>query len=445
MSAASPSTVDPITARAAELFDALQTTVHGRADRLFAWLMGAQWAFGIVLAVLISPYAWEGKIKSTHVHVYAAVLLGGAISSLPILLALRRPGWVVTRHVVAVAQMTWSALLIHLTGGRIETHFHVFGSLAFLAFYRDYRVLVTATLAVVADHLLRGFLWPESVYGIANPEWWRFLEHAGWVLFADVVLAIMCVEGTRELCATAERQADIEALSAREQEKSRAVSQLAASIGHELRNPLAAVQAANTFIRKRVGDASSQAPAPDPRVPKFLDVIDREVGVCVRTIADLLAFARERPPVLAPCPLRALVDEASSLVMGAKARIVNDVPPDLPVPRVDKEQFRRVLINLLQNAVDAQPEGQGGEVTVRAEGGGDRPHRIVVADDGVGIPADVAAKIFEPLFTTKTKGTGLGLAIVANIVKGHRGSIRVESEAGAGARFIIELPSPGGA
>ena len=71
-----------------------------------------------------------------------------------------------TRHSIAVAQMLMGALLIHLSGGRIETHFHVFGSLAFLAFYRDWTVLVSASVVVAADHLLRGLFWPQSVYGV---------------------------------------------------------------------------------------------------------------------------------------------------------------------------------------------------------------------------------------------------------------------------------------
>ena len=85
-----------------------------------------------------------------------------------IALAFLRPGWVVTRHVVAVAQMLWSALLVHLTGGRIETHFHVFGSLGFLAGYRDWPVLLTATVVVAGEHFVRGLVWPESIYGIVN-------------------------------------------------------------------------------------------------------------------------------------------------------------------------------------------------------------------------------------------------------------------------------------
>src|SRR5688572_15222679 len=141
----------------------------------------------------------------------------------PILLAIFRPGTALTRYVIAASQMLSSALLIHLTGGRIETHFHVFGSLAFLAFYLDWKVILTATVVVAADHFARGVFWPESVYGVANPEWWRFLEHAGWVAFEDVFLIWSCIFGQREFRVAAERQAEMERLSEQEQLKSAAL------------------------------------------------------------------------------------------------------------------------------------------------------------------------------------------------------------------------------
>ena len=103
------------------------------AHRVFFWLLLAQWAFAILLAVTLSPYAWEGKTRAIHMHVELAIFFGGLINSLPLALIVLRPGWAATRYSVAVAQMLWSGILIHLTGGRIETHFHVFGSLAFLA------------------------------------------------------------------------------------------------------------------------------------------------------------------------------------------------------------------------------------------------------------------------------------------------------------------------
>ncbi len=106
--------------------------------------------------------------------------------------------------------MLMGALLIHLTGGRIETHFHVFGSLAFLAFYRDWRVLVPATIVVALDHLLRGMFWPQSVYGVMVASQWRWLEHAAWVMFEDIFLVMACVRSFAEMRETAERTATLE-------------------------------------------------------------------------------------------------------------------------------------------------------------------------------------------------------------------------------------------
>src|SRR5262245_16982017 len=200
--------------RAEELFQQHLLARHVNGDRMFAMLMVLRWAFAVTLAVLVSPYAWAGKVREFHPHLYAAIFMGAGLTVFPVLLALYRPGHALTRYVMAVSQMLWSALLIHLTGGRIETHFHVFVSLAFLAFYKDWRVLVPASLTVVADHFLRGMYWPESVYGTSTLQWWRVFEHAGWVVFEDIVLALSCLRAVAQDRDIAERDAGLEAAHA---------------------------------------------------------------------------------------------------------------------------------------------------------------------------------------------------------------------------------------
>ena len=172
-----------MTDTAEALFLEHQQAIYRRTDRMFGHLMWIQWLAGIAFALVVAPRTWAGAESEIHAHVYAAVLLGGAISLPPALLAWGWPGHRTTRYVIATAQMLMSALLIHLTGGRIETHFHVFGSLAFLAFYRDWRVLVPASVIVALDHLLRGLFWPQSVYGVLVASQWRWVEHAAWVIF----------------------------------------------------------------------------------------------------------------------------------------------------------------------------------------------------------------------------------------------------------------------
>src|ERR1041385_8388046 len=215
MNSAAPQTAiaDANPARVTQLFREQLQSIIQHTDWLFSRLMILQWLFGIGLALWLSPRTWEGTQSSFHPHVLLAVVLGGAITFVPVLLAMTQPGKTLTRHVVAIGQMLMSGLLIHLTNGRIETHFHVFGSLAILAFYRDWTVLVSASLVVYLDHLVRGFFIPQSVYGVLYASTWRSLEHAGWVAFEVVFLIIAIRKSLSEMMIVAERQANLEAVN----------------------------------------------------------------------------------------------------------------------------------------------------------------------------------------------------------------------------------------
>jgi two-component system, sensor histidine kinase and response regulator len=202
---------DRVASRTAELLQEQQEALARHTDRLFARLMLFQWLAGIAAALVISPQTWSGARSSIHPHVWAAIFFGGLISLPPIFLAAARPGHVVTRNIVAISQMLTSALLIHLTGGRIETHFHVFGSLAFLSFYRDWRVFIPATIVVAGDHFVRGVYFPQSVFGILTASPWRWVEHAGWVVFESMFLIKACLKAKSEMQELAFRQAKLEA------------------------------------------------------------------------------------------------------------------------------------------------------------------------------------------------------------------------------------------
>ena len=200
-----------VKARATQLFADHLAAIHRRTDRLFAWLMLCQWLASIAAALWITPRTWAGRYSQIHIHVWAAIFLGGLITLLPVALAWLQPGRVLTRHMIAGSQMLMSALLIHLTGGRIETHFHVFGSLAFIAFYRDWRVFVPATTIVAVDHFVRGVYWPQSVFGVLTASPWRWVEHAGWVVFEDIFLIRSCFQSVKEMMDIASQRAELEA------------------------------------------------------------------------------------------------------------------------------------------------------------------------------------------------------------------------------------------
>jgi signal transduction histidine kinase len=425
--------------RVKALFDQRYEVLAKKIDTLLSRLLVVQWLCAIIFAYWFSPLAWAGKQSAMHAHVFAAFGIGGVITALPVFMVWRYPGIQATRYVVASAQMLWSALLIHLTGGRIETHFHIFCSLGILAFYRDLKILIPASVIIAVDHFVRGIVWPESVYGVINPEWWRFLEHAWWVVFLDAFLLYNCVVSYRELWAHCEQQIELEdAQSATSRyEKLAAIGQLAASVGHELRNPLSAIRNAHTFIDKSLTRAGQS----DPRIHQFLGIMLRELDASSKIIGNLLEFSRPKDPIRHPCPLGPLTDEAISIVPPRpNVELINEVPEDIPIPDLDKDQFRQVLINLIQNASEAIPADREGKVRVRARKHANGPWEIRVTDNGDGIPPEVIQKIFQPLFSTKTKGTGLGLAVVRGMVERHGGTLDVE-HGGTGATFLVSVPT----
>lgn len=194
---------------ATRLFDESYRKLCVDNDRVFALLLALQWVAAIAVALIVSPRTWIGEQNLVNVHVYAALILGGLLSVVPVYINWKTPGAVLNRYINVIAQGLYSALFIHLTGGRIETHFHVFGSLAFFAFYRDIPVLLTGTVVVAVDHLIRGVWFPASAFGIFTTAEWRWLEHAGWVVFEDFFLGYSCIRGIAEMKIVARKTAEV--------------------------------------------------------------------------------------------------------------------------------------------------------------------------------------------------------------------------------------------
>lgn len=193
-----------------QLFEERRDVIWSRTDRLFACLMVLQWIAGLIAAWVISPGTWAGAENTAQSLVGQALLLGGVLAAFPVAFAILRPGRAITRYVIAATQMLSSALLIHLTGGRIETHFHIFGSLAFLAFYRDWRVFIPATIVVALDHGVRGVFWPQSVFGVFAASPWRSVEHVAWVVLEDTFLIGFCIQAVRDMRDAAQKRAQLE-------------------------------------------------------------------------------------------------------------------------------------------------------------------------------------------------------------------------------------------
>jgi two-component system nitrogen regulation sensor histidine kinase NtrY len=213
--------------------------------------------------------------------------------------------------------------------------------------------------------------------------------------------------------------------------------EVARRVAHEIKNPLTPIQLAAQRLRKKWGE---QAPDLAEVVHDATATIEREVTGLKSLVDEFSLYAR----LPAPSPSRVDFGEIVRSVValyGVHQGVLWDVRIDsgLGVVRVDPEQMRRALINLIDNAV-AAVSGRGTiEIAARPDSG-PGSLRIEVADRGPGIEAQYRDKVFTPYFSTKPRGTGLGLAIVQRIVVEHRGSIRVEDNEGGGARFIIEIP-----
>jgi len=183
------------------------TLVCMRIDRYFAWLMLAQWAAAIVIA--LQPLAWPGGSPYSHPHLSLALVYGGLLTLVPVALTrLPRiaPGERLTRLTIAITQMLMSSLLIHLSGGRMEAH--IFASLAFLAFYLDWQLLLAASAVIVTDRLLRGIFLPHSVLASTAVEPWRWLELTGWIIFCDIFLVAVILDRLRSFRELATRHVE---------------------------------------------------------------------------------------------------------------------------------------------------------------------------------------------------------------------------------------------
>jgi two-component system sensor histidine kinase PilS (NtrC family) len=211
------------------------------------------------------------------------------------------------------------------------------------------------------------------------------------------------------------------------------LGELSAGLAHEIRNPLAALSGAVQML------ATAPSSEEDRRL---LDVLRRESAHLETLVSDFLVFARPPPPAMGEADLSQLVEESlEAFRADGRASERNLLAHTEPVQaRFDAGQMRQVIWNLMRNAAEATGPGGTVRVSVVARNGA---AVLEVADDGPGVPGQVASQIFEPFFTTKEKGTGLGLALVARIVGSHGGTVDFDRNVTRGARFVVTLPRAG--
>ena len=227
-------------------------------------------------------------------------------------------------------------------------------------------------------------------------------------------------------------------------EKLNAIGQLAASIAHEINNPLAGALVYSKLLSKKVGSDSFDK----GEALSNLSKIESAVSHCSRLVRGLLDFSRQSEPLLQPVVLSSVIDQSISLVGHQaemkKVEVTREEASSLPMVMADAGQLQQVIINLVVNAIQAMPDG--GKLTIRTSLGDGGYIQVSVQDTGCGIPPENLDKLFTPFFTTKeeVKGVGLGLAVSYGIIERHGGRIEVQSEVGQGSTFTVHLPASGG-
>jgi two-component system, NtrC family, sensor kinase len=254
-------------------------------------------------------------------------------------------------------------------------------------------------------------------------------------------------DASRELWQTTRRLTELERLTA--------AGQTAAQFAHEVGTPLNLISGHVQLLRARLSG--------DERAQFRLETIGAQIERIERIVRGMLDRTRSVAPALTPLDLNALllrIFDATAPALDARGvKLETDLAPDLPQVAGDADRLQQVFINLINNALDAMPDGGSLYVRARATPASaqDRPAppdghadnaeprrvRIEFADTGCGMPEELRARIFEPFYTTKEmgRGTGLGLFVVRQVIREHGGEIEVESEAGRGSRFHIELPA----
>ena len=470
-------TTKKIEDRSKELVQTQLTQIRGRVSYWFAWLMFAQWLAAPFIAFLfITPFSCFGTTGNSYVHVWYSLILGTVIVVVPISLAVTQPERARTRYVIAVAQMLMSALMIYVIGGSVETHLHVFASLALLAFYRDCRVLMLATLVVAVDQVIRGVYWPQTVFGVLVEGELRWIEHACWILI-EVVFLCRFVQGSiNETKRFAEIQAQLELTNdiietevgqrtkelessrrklthAKEQAESasRAKSAFLANMSHEIRTPMNGIigmteLALDTDLDQEQRDyLSTVQTAADQMMTLIDDILDfSKVEAGKMDIVETEFSLRESVAQW----MSTLAWKADSKNLELKVQVDSDIP-NLLIG--DIQRIRQIVVNLVDNAIKFTASG---EVKVQierlpptlAQGDSKRVNlRYSVIDSGIGMTEDKLELVFLPFeqvdssMTRKYGGTGLGLAISKQLAELMAGKLWAESTAGQGSTFFFQV------
>ncbi len=378
-----------------------------------------------------------------------ALVEGAAVAAPAVFATWQRPSRTLRATAASFGLMTASAVLVHVSGGYIEAHFHFFVVVGVMALYQSWIAFLVAVGYVVAHHGIVGILDPRSVF---NHEA-AFRDPVAWAVIHGAFIAAMSV-ATLTAWRLAERQQlaaqrRLEALSAGLERSNRELHEFASVAAHDLQEPLRKIQA----FGDRLGGYTDEL---DETGRDYLERMTAAARRMQQLTQDLLTYSRvatdsggRRHVALEPLVHEVLTDLEERI----EARRADVRVESLPVIEAEPLQMRQLFQNLIANALKFVPPGTVPQVRIWAEpvpvhgiGAGERPMwKIFVADNGIGFEEHQRERIFAPFqrlhAPSAYEGTGMGLAICRRVVERHGGEITATSHPGEGATFIVTLPS----
>jgi signal transduction histidine kinase len=410
------------------------------------FLLGLTWFHAVVIA-LVGPlfgYRWEWNLQSffrgeTVLH---AVGEGLIVAFFAALASWKGTSRSFQASAIAFGLMSSSAILVHLSGGYIELHFHFFVMLTFLALLQDWVPYTLAILFVALHHGVVGVLWPEEVFN--HPAAFRAPWH--WAGIHVFFIFWSCVGSVIAWRFTEVAAAKIKPQANELEELNKLQGDFVAMVAHDLRSPLTNVISSAAMMgdgllgnvteeqKKWLATIETSSRNMVALVNDFLDISKMEAGRIdlVKEKIDLYQFIREN------------LENYIPLAKSKNIFLVSRTDPALPRVCADPRRLEQVLANLLSNAIKFTPQGKEIEVGARLED--EKEMRMWVRDAGVGISQHEIGELFDKYRQTKSgklsaqKGSGLGLAICKMIVEAHGRKIWAESQPGKGSTFTVSIP-----
>jgi two-component system, NtrC family, sensor histidine kinase HydH len=439
-------------------------------DDLFTRLIFFQWITTMILAFWHTPLLINEDSWNIHPHIYVSIFMGGTLSILSYFIVKRRPDASSNKYVITVAQSFFSIMIIYLSAGRIESHFHIFGSMAFLAMYRTPGVIFLTSAIAILDHIVRGIFWPMTIFHIPDASVGRSLEHAAWIIFEAGFLYQLIRLNLKELELTARKTSELELLilsneelinfktaqielgedkiiqqrqSIIQAERLSGLGELASGIAHEINNPLAVINGTTTYLRRQLSKGAMEP----KKVIELLSDIETTVGR-ISTIIGSLRRVSTSDSVLRHSSSDVNDTICDVLRICAHRLKKSEIPINViedrlctpSWPQIKREELSQVLLNLILNAIDAVEAKDNKWIRIELRDTTSELE-IRVLNSGPAIPAFIQSKMFLPFFTSKEvgRGTGLGLTLSKSIIEKAAGSLRYDVNSSTPC-FVIQLP-----